>query len=42
MTKVGLVEGGKRKYVLAPGLVKLRAEESAPFRRDAAAQAASE
>jgi lysozyme len=42
MTKVSLVEGGKKKYVLASGLVKRRAEESAPFRRGAPAQAFSQ
>jgi lysozyme len=32
MIKVGVVEGGKKKYVIAPGLIKRREEESAPFR----------
>lgn len=32
MTKVGVVENGKKKYLPAPGLIKRRAEESAPFR----------
>lgn len=32
MIKVGVVENGKKKLVIAPGLIKRRAEESAPFR----------
>lgn len=32
MIKVEVIEGGKKKYVIAPGLLKRRAEESAPFR----------
>lgn len=32
MIKVEVVEGGKKKYVVAPGLLKRREEESAPFR----------
>jgi lysozyme len=32
MIKVGIVEKGKKKYVVAPGLIKRREEESAPFR----------
>lgn len=32
MIKVGLVENGRKKFVTAPGLIKRRAEESAPFR----------
>jgi GH24 family phage-related lysozyme (muramidase) len=32
MIKVGVVEKGKRKLVIAPGLIKRREEESAPFR----------
>jgi lysozyme len=32
MIKVSIIKGGKTKLVLAPGLVKRRAEESAPFR----------
>ncbi len=32
MIKVGIIEGGKKKMVIAPGLIKRRAEESAPFR----------
>lgn len=31
MIKVAVVENGKKKYVIAPGLIKRRAEESAPF-----------
>jgi len=31
MIKVQVVEKGKKKYVIAPGLIKRRAEESAPF-----------
>ena len=31
MIKVQVVEKGKKKYVTAPGLIKRRAEESAPF-----------
>jgi GH24 family phage-related lysozyme (muramidase) len=31
MIKVEVVENGKKKYVTAPGLIKRRAEESAPF-----------
>ena len=34
MIRVGIVEGGKKKMVIAPGLVKRRAEESAPFRAE--------
>jgi GH24 family phage-related lysozyme (muramidase) len=32
MIKVEVKENGKKKYVIAPGLIKRRAEESAPFR----------
>lgn len=32
MIKVGITEKGKKKYVVAPGLVKRRQEEAAPFR----------
>jgi GH24 family phage-related lysozyme (muramidase) len=32
LIKVSIVENGKKKFVLAPGLIKRRAEESAPFR----------
>lgn len=32
MIKVEIHDGGKKKYVIAPGLIKRRAEESAPFR----------
>jgi len=31
MIKVEVIEGGKKKYVIAPGLLKRREEESAPF-----------
>lgn len=31
MIKVQVVEKGKKKYVIAPGLIKRRAEEAAPF-----------
>lgn len=31
MIKVGIVEKGKKKYVVAPGLIKRREEEAAPF-----------
>lgn len=34
MIKVKVVVGGKKKYVVAPGLILRRAEESAPFRID--------
>ncbi|QGZ42925.1 glycoside hydrolase family protein [Pseudoduganella flava] len=34
MTSVQINKGGKKKYVVAPGLVKRRAEESAPFQSD--------
>ena len=34
MTKIAVREKGKTKYVIAPGLIKRRAEESAPFRVD--------
>ena len=32
MIKVEVIEGDKKKYVIAPGLLKRREEESAPFR----------
>lgn len=32
MIKVEIKQGGKKKYVVAPGLIKRREEESAPFR----------
>lgn len=32
MIKVTVVENGKKKWVIAPGLIKRREEESAPFR----------
>lgn len=41
MIKVQVVEKGKKKYVIAPGLIKRRAEESAPFLTKDAAAAAS-
>lgn len=41
MIKVQVVEKGKKKYVIAPGLIKRRAEESAPFLAEDAATAAS-
>jgi GH24 family phage-related lysozyme (muramidase) len=41
MIKVEVHEGGKKKYVIAPGLIKRRAEESAPFRIVSNAAAAS-
>lgn len=31
MIKVQVVDKGKKKYVIAPGLIKRRAEEAAPF-----------
>lgn len=34
LIRVGIVEGGKKKMVIAPGLIKRRAEESAPFRAE--------
>lgn len=42
MIKVAVVEKGKKKYVIAPGLIKRRAEESAPFLTEGAAAAASQ
>lgn len=39
MIKVTVVEKGKKKLVIAPGLIKRRAEESAPFRTEKAAAA---
>ncbi|BDT60007.1 hypothetical protein MasN3_35010 [Massilia varians] len=41
MIKVQVVEKGKKKYVIAPGLIKRRAEESEPFLTKDAASAAS-
>lgn len=32
LTKVTVIEQGKRKSIIAPGLIKRRTEESAPFR----------
>ena len=32
LVKVGITENGKKRFVVAPGLIKRRAEESAPFR----------
>jgi GH24 family phage-related lysozyme (muramidase) len=32
MIKVRVIEKGKKKYVVAPGLIRRREEESAPFR----------
>jgi hypothetical protein len=32
MIKVSVVEKSKKKFVIAPGLIKRREEESAPFR----------
>ena len=34
MIKVTVVEKGKKKLVIAPGLIRRRAEESAPFRTE--------
>lgn len=42
LIKVEVNEGGKKKWVIAPGLIKRRAEESAPFRVAAHAETASE
>jgi len=39
MIKVRVIEKGKEKLVTAPGLIKRRAEESAPFRTEAATSA---
>lgn len=41
MIKVTIIEKGKPKLVIAPGLIKRRAEESAPFRTEKAATAAN-
>ena len=41
MIKVQVVEKGKKKYVIAPGLIKRRAEEGAPFLVKDASTAAS-
>ena len=41
MIKVTVMEKGKKKLVIAPGLIKRRAEESAPFRTEKAATATS-
>lgn len=40
MIKVSVIEKGKKKFVIAPGLIKRRAEESAPFRAEKPATAA--
>ena len=37
MIKVTVLEKGKKKLVVAPGLIKRRAEESAPFRTEKSA-----
>jgi lysozyme len=37
MIKVAVIDKGKKKLVIAPGLIKRRAEESAPFRINKAA-----
>jgi GH24 family phage-related lysozyme (muramidase) len=43
MVKVGVTEKGKKKYVVAPGLIKRREEEAAPFRvKEDAASSASQ
>nr|WP_306395573.1 glycoside hydrolase family protein [Massilia sp. REN29] len=42
MIKVRVVEKGKKKLVIAPGLIKRRAEESAPFRTEKSTTAVSE
>lgn len=39
LIKVSVVQNGKKKLVIAPGLIKRRAEESAPFRMSPAASA---
>lgn len=36
MIKVKVVEKGRKKSVIAPGLIKRRSEESAPFRTEKA------
>jgi lysozyme len=41
LIKVAVIEGGKKKFVIAPGLIKRRAEESAPFRMQQPAAAAA-
>ena len=41
MIKVSVVKNGKKSKVIAPGLIKRRAEESAPFRVQPAAASAS-
>ena len=41
MIKATVIEKGKKKLVIAPGLIKRRAEESAPFRTEIAATATS-
>jgi lysozyme len=38
LIKVKIIEKGKKKFVVAPGLIKRRAEESAPFRTHAPKQ----
>lgn len=42
LIKVSIVENGKKRHVVAPGLIKRRAEESAPFRIKSAAQSNAE
>ncbi|TFW28038.1 hypothetical protein E4O92_22445 [Massilia horti] len=42
MIKVEIHEGGRKKYVIAPGLITRRAEESAPFRVASPATTAGE
>lgn len=41
MIKVSIVENGRKKYVIAPGLIKRRAAESAPFRLPSNPQSSS-
>lgn len=41
LIKVTVVEKGKKKHVIAPGLIKRRAEESAPFREEETVAATS-
>jgi len=38
LIKVSIVKDGKKKYVIAPGLIKRRVEESAPFRTNHGSQ----
>lgn len=42
MIKVSVVEGGVRKHIIAPGLIKRRQEESAPFRGQRASGGATQ